>query len=98
MKEWAAAFYKSTVWQRCRNGYLDSVNGLCEECLSRGVYTPAEIVHHIVEVTPENIGDPSVALNWSNLEAVCRECHAEKHGKHVRRYQVDAAGRVTATR
>jgi len=98
VKEWAASFYKSPVWQGCRNSYMASVHGLCEECLSRGVYTPAEIVHHIKEITPENIHDPDVALSWSNLEAVCRECHAEKHGARIRRYRLDASGRVTATR
>ena len=97
-KAWATEFYRSAVWQRCRNGYVQSVRGLCEDCLARGVYAPAEIVHHIVALTPENIGDPRIALSWDNLEALCRECHAEKHGAHVRRYEVDGSGRVTATR
>ena len=67
-------------------------------CLERGIYRPAEIVHHLIEITPQNIQDPSVTLNWSNLQAVCRECHAEKHGARARRYKVDGSGKVTATR
>lgn len=98
MKEWAARLYKSKAWQACRDGYLQSVGGLCEPCLERGIWRPAEIVHHIVEITPENIDDPRVALSWSNLQAVCRECHAEKHGARLRRYTVDEAGRVSARR
>ena len=98
VKEWAERLYKSKAWRACRNGYMEKVGGLCEECLRRGLYTPAEIVHHIVEVTPENIDDPKVVLNWGNLEAVCRECHAEKHGARARRYKIDELGRVTATR
>ena len=49
--------------------------------MARGLYTPGEIVHHIVELTPGNIADPSITLNWDNLRLVCRECHANEH-KH----------------
>ena len=98
MKPFATAFYKSKQWQVCRNAYMERVAGLCEECLAAGRYTPAEIVHHITELTPANIGDPSITLNFDNLEAVCRECHAIKHGARVKRYRVDELGRVTAIR
>lgn len=98
VKDFAAAFYKSKPWKQCRADYIASVGGLCEECLARGIYRPAKIVHHIIEITPENIHDPKVTLNWDNLEAVCRECHAEKHGARVRRYQVDPSGKVVAMR
>lgn len=94
MKPYAAAFYSSTAWKRCREAYRERVGGLCEECLRRGIYTPAEIIHHIVEITPENINDPAVTLNFDNLRAVCRECHAKEHGARPRRYKVDALGRV----
>lgn len=95
MKPYAAAFYSSTAWKRCREAYRERVGGLCEQCLRRGIYTPAEIIHHIVEITPENVNDPAVTLNFDNLRAVCRECHAKEHGARPRRYKVDALGRVT---
>ena len=95
MQEFAKAFYKSKAWQACRDSYMASRSYLCEDCLARGVYTPAEIVHHVIELTPENIKDPEVALSWSNLRAVCRECHAAAHGARIRRYKVDPSGRVT---
>lgn len=95
MKEFARAFYKSKAWQDCRNGYMQKVHGLCENCLKQGIYKPAQIVHHIVELTPENINDPRIALSWDNLRAVCRECHAIEHGAHDRRYKVDDMGRVS---
>ena len=95
MKDFATAFYKSKAWKSCRDSYMESRSGLCEECLARGVYSPAEIVHHIIELTPENITDPNVTLSWSNLRAVCRECHAAAHGARQRRYKVDPSGRVT---
>lgn len=94
MKPFAEAFYKSKAWQDCRAAYLEHVGGLCECCLAAGRYTAAEIVHHKIPLTPDNINAPKVTLNWDNLEAVCRECHAMRHGARQRRYKVDEMGRV----
>ena len=88
MREFAKAFYKSKAWQRCRDGYAASVGGLCEDCLAKGLYRPGEIVHHMTELTPDNINDPAVSLSWSNLRLLCRDCHAKRHGAR-RRYRVD---------
>ena len=60
------------------------------------MYNPAEIVHHKIVLTPENINDREVALNWENLQCVCRECHAKIHDRRRRRYRLDDMGRVTA--
>ena len=95
MQDYAKTFYKSKTWQSCRASYLKQARGLCEVCLRRGLYTPADTVHHIIHITPQNINDPSVTLNFSNLLAVCRDCHAEQH-RTKRRYKVDKFGRVTA--
>lgn len=96
MREFAERFYKSKRWRKTRNDYADSVGGLCEPCAKRGQVVPGEIVHHKVELTPENIHDPSITLAWSNLELVCRDCHAERHPKsdRRRRYRVNADGTV----
>lgn len=79
MKDYAKAFYKSPAWKKCRAAYAKSRGGLCERCLSKGIYKPGVIVHHKVYLTPENIGDPTVTLDWSNLELVCRSCHDAEH-------------------
>lgn len=94
VKPYAVAFYKSKAWKTCRAAYMSKVGGLCEDCLKAGRFTPAEIVHHVQEITPENIDDPSITLSFSNLRAVCRECHAIEHGAHVKRYKLDELGRV----
>lgn len=96
MQDYAKKFYKSKQWERCREGYLSRVGGLCEPCLKAGRFTPAEIVHHKTFITPENINDPTITLNFENLEAVCRVCHAEKHSGNIKRFEVDELGRVTA--
>lgn len=93
MKEFAKAFYTSQAWKECREAYRKSVGGLCERCLKSGLYTAGEIVHHKIHITPDNINDPNVTLNWDNLELVCRDCHAEIHGDK-RRYKIDAVGNV----
>ena len=96
MQSWAESFYKSRGWKNTREAYMKHARGLCERCLSKGIITPAEIVHHKVFLTPENINDPYVSLNWQNLEAVCRDCHAAIHEGNQKRYKVDEYGRVTA--
>lgn len=96
MKEYARSFYLSTAWRSCREAYAKSVGGLCERCLAKGMYVPGEIVHHKVHITPENINDESVTLSWDNLELVCRECHADEHGRAQKRFRVDEFGRVVA--
>ena len=95
MKPWATSFYESKQWQDCRNSYAASVGNLCERCQKKGLVKPGEIVHHKTELTPANIKDPMIALNWNNLELVCRECHLELHGRGGRRYKIDALGRVS---
>lgn len=88
MREFAESFYKGTAWKNCRKAYVKSVGGLCENCLKKGIYKPAEIVHHKIHIDPVNIYNPEVTLNFDNLEALCRNCHAEEH-KQKKRYYTD---------
>jgi 5-methylcytosine-specific restriction enzyme A len=94
-KEFAKKFYKSKAWQRTREAYAASVGQLCEDCLDAGICNIGEIVHHRIEITPDNINNPDITLNWDNLRLVCRDCHAKAHGA-TKRFKVDAFGRVTA--
>lgn len=94
MQEYAKTFYSSKAWKECRAAYAKSKRNLCERCLKEGRYTPGVIVHHKVYISPENITDPTVTLNWENLELVCRDCHAKEHDKKQRRYRIDEMGRV----
>lgn len=87
-------FYKTTAWKTCRDAYAASVGGLCERCYARGRITPGEIVHHKIHLDPQKIHDPGIALNWDNLELLCRNCHAIEHSKSNRRYTVDKFGKI----
>lgn len=95
MKPYAETFYKSIAWQNCRNAYMKKVGGLCEDCLKENKITPAEEVHHLAPISPSNISDPNITLNFDNLLAVCREHHRRRHGEKERRYTIDEWGRVT---
>lgn len=97
MKEWAEWFYKSKRWQKVREGYIKHAGGLCEECLKSGIYRPGVIVHHKTELTPQNIQNPEIALDYANLELLCRDCHAKMHDRRKRRYKLDELGRVIFT-
>lgn len=77
MKPFAKQFYKSKDWQRCREAYIASVFGLCER---KGCGKPGYIVHHKIKLTPLNINDPNVTLNWDNLQYLCLDCHNREHG------------------
>lgn len=79
MKPWAEQFYKGKLWQKCRAAYIASVFGLCERCRRRGIAKPGKIVHHKIILTPDNINDHSVSLNFKNLELLCQECHNQEH-------------------
>lgn len=83
-------FYRSKQWKECRAAYL-SQHSLCERCLAKGRIVPADIVHHKIYLTNENLYDPSIALNFDNLEAVCRGCHNDEHfgDKTSRRWRYD---------
>ena len=92
MKKWAERFYKGTNWQQLRDTIMKRDGYLCQDCKARGKITPAEEVHHIIELTPNNINDASITLNPDNLVSLCRECHRQRHG--AKRWKVDANGNV----
>lgn len=92
MKDYAKAFYKSKAWKECQKTYKAMVGGLCEDCLENGAYKSGVIVHHKEHITPDNIFNPDITLNFDNLKLVCRECHAREHSTVQRRYYYDEAG------
>lgn len=91
MKEWAKGFYLSAAWKDTRDAYLMSQDYICERCGE-----PAKIVHHKKHMTKANINDVNVSLSWSNLEALCQDCHNKEHHKQERgmRYRFDKDGNI----
>lgn len=96
-RDFSKGFYSSKAWQNCRNEYMKRAHYLCEDCLRKGIYKPAEEVHHVEELTPYNIHRPEVALNFDNLKALCKECHKARHKEQRdRRYTIGPNGEVIA--
>lgn len=71
--DYAKSFYNSKAWRDLRLYVCQSRHWTCEECGRYG-----NQVHHIVEITPDNINDPNVTLNEKNLQLLCEECHNGK--------------------
>lgn len=78
-RDFAKKFYNSKEWKKCREGYKQSINGLCERCLKEGKYVPGEEAHHKIYLTPDNINDPYITLSFENLELLCQSCHSKEH-------------------
>lgn len=84
-KDFAQSFYNSTAWKQCREAYKKKQCYICERCGE-----PGDIVHHKTRITPANVDDASITLNFENLELLCRDCHAAEHSNQTeRRYSFD---------
>lgn len=69
-----AQFYNSKAWRKLSKAFLMSKHYICERCGQ-----PAEIAHHRIHLTAENVLDPKISLNPENLEALCQNCHNMEH-------------------
>lgn len=95
MRSIPQSFYHSRAWKACRHSYLQ-LHPFCEDCLQRGIYIPAEHVHHMIWLTDENYLDPAVSLNHANLRALCIDCHNRQHAaEKQRRWKVDESGKIS---
>jgi len=67
--------YNSKEWRQDKSSiHLSDDRYLCVICGA-----PAQEVHHVERLTPDNINDISVALNSNNLVSLCKDCHFKEH-------------------
>ena len=66
------------AWKRIRDRHITQ-HPLCERCQEEGRLVPAEEVHHIVRLSPDNIWDTNITLNPDNLISLCKDCHFAEH-------------------
>jgi len=72
--DYAKSFYNGKAWKATQAAYMASQYRICENCGNA-----ARIVHHKEYITPENINNPEITLNWKNLKALCVDCHNAEH-------------------
>ena len=92
-------FYTTWTWRKCRKAFAESKGNLCERCLKRGLIEPGSKdrpleVHHKIPLTAETVTDPKVALNWENLELLCKSCHDEERERRAKRWTIGPDGSV----
>lgn len=95
-KDFAKAFYKSKQWRAAREMALRRDLFTCCDCGGR-----AEEIHHKIELTPDNINDPAIALGLDNLESLCHNCHTKRTlggGGVAEGYAFDESGQVVPLR
>ena len=88
-RDFARKVYRGKRWERARSVAMSRQvkmdDGrvcppyMCEMCFQRSIMKTAEIVHHKVHLSRDNIDDPEICYGLDNLMRVCRDCHAEVH-------------------
>lgn len=73
-REFSKSFYKSKEWEKVRQFVLMRDKYKCQKC-----GRPAQEVHHIIHLSPENVWDVSITLNPDNLVSLCRDDHFAEH-------------------
>lgn len=90
-------FYGSKHWRRLRNAFINGSsthlgtdrphhNSICIQCWMDGRITPTHTIDHIRRINPSNPyntmdGRYGEALEWNNLQPLCKSCNAKKTAK-----------------
>ena len=91
-----AEIYNSREWKELRIAKLRSTDGLCEECLKKGIVNAANQVHHIHPIEDSHSVQEmrKWAFMWENLQSLCPSCHAAIHkaeGKGTKALTIERA-------
>ena len=72
----------SRQWVELRNRKI-AANPLCERCQQEGIVRVSRCVHHLVPVESGRTEADcwELATRWSNLQALCFDCHAKAHAE-----------------
>jgi hypothetical protein len=78
------SFYASEEWIKFRQVVINEriathKKVICEHCGKEIVDTKDSILHHIIELIPENVHDYNISLNPVNIELICFDCHNKEH-------------------
>ena len=73
------SFYASAAWINFRAVIISERGLICEHCGKPILKERDAHVHHIIELTPENVHDATISLNPDNALLVHSECHDKIH-------------------
>ncbi|MTK74006.1 HNH endonuclease, partial [Turicibacter sanguinis] len=73
------SFYKSDKWIKFRLAYIGEHNPICADCQKFIIESKGLHLHHIEELTLENVNDANVSLNPDNIVILCHDCHNKRH-------------------
>lgn len=73
------SFYASEAWQVFRMATIAERGLRCEHCGQPVARAGDLTLHHIIELTPENVHDSMIALNPKNVLVVHHDCHNKIH-------------------
>ena len=76
-RKFSKKFYNSKCWKKIRQSYIASKFGICERCGK----TNAKQVHHKEYLTEDNLDNPTISIDFDNLELLCDTCHQHEHHK-----------------
>lgn len=80
-------FYASDIWRTFRLMIINQRGLRCEHC-GEWVAVASELtIHHIIELTPENVHDATIALNPDNVMVVHHACHNKIHKRNQAKTQ-----------
>lgn len=84
-------FYKSDAWRNFRLQLIAERGLRCEHCGGRVQRSEDLTLHHIKELTADNVSDVMISLNPENIQIVHHNCHTRIHqrtGSEYRKQQV----------
>lgn len=82
------SFYASEQWQTFRLLIINQRGLRCQHCGEIVAKAKDLTLHHVIELTPENVADAMISLNPDNVLVVHHDCHNQIHhrfGYHIRR-------------
>jgi len=75
------SFYAHESWQQFRAAIIAERGPVCQKCKMVIANSSDCILHHIKELTPENVRDYNISLNPENILIVCHGCHDKEHNR-----------------
>lgn len=73
------SFYSTDEWKDFRKNIITERGNKCTECGKDILIDKQLHVHHIKELTQDNVNDYMVSMNPDNVRIVCHECHNKIH-------------------